>query len=161
MRGPFSLPKLRSSSVSQEATNSEKNVLPGSTEQDASTTSTLRVPLPPPCLKVKKVDHYFSRWQKKWKYENTGTNIIPELRHLPETSGGSDDPWQGFCFVVIREIPREQDKDPYYKVQIKSPYLSQACKEVIKEMVGLSWNAIPLQVCVSFMWLSASFAAHE
>jgi hypothetical protein len=142
----LTLSKFKSSPVSQEVTSSEKSLLSGSSDQDASTTPTLHTPLPPPNLKVKKVDHYFSRWQKKWKYENTGANIIPEFRHLPETSSGSDDPWQGFCFVVIREIPREQDRDPWFKIQIKSPYLVQACKEVVKEMVGLSWNAIPLQV---------------
>ena len=144
MRSPLSLFRPKHTSIAREA---EKNVHDESSAQDDAS-STLRAPLSPPSLKVKRVDHYFSRWQKKWKYENTGTNIIPELRPLPESSSGGDDPWQVFCLVVIREIPREQDRDPYFKTHIKSPYLIQACKEVIKEMVGLSWTAIPLQVSI-------------
>jgi hypothetical protein len=61
-------------------------------------------------------------------------------------SEGKDDPWAGFCFVVIRNIPQQEDKDVTFKVHIKSSYLLKACKDVIQDITGLSWNAIPLEV---------------
>jgi hypothetical protein len=72
--------------------------------------------------------------------------VIPELRPLP--SDGKDDPWQEFCFVVVRTIPKSIDQglEPTFKVVIKSPYLLRACKEVIQQIVGLSWNSIPLEI---------------
>jgi hypothetical protein len=123
--------------------DSEKTPLTAHSEE-SPTATTVQAPLPNLTLKIKKVDHFYSRWSRKWKYENSGSHVIPELRTLP--SDGKDDPWQQFCFVVVREIPREVDKDPYFKIHVKSPYLLKACKEVIKEVQGVSWNAIPLQV---------------
>jgi hypothetical protein len=100
----------------------------------------------PPNLKVKRVDYYYSRWSRKWKYQNSGSNVIPELRPLP--SEGKEDPWQEFCFVVVRTIPKSSDQgiEPSFKVVIKSPYLLKACKDVIQQIVGLSWNSIPLEL---------------
>lgn len=114
-----------------------------STDQATQATS-VQAPAPLPTLKVKKVDHFYSRWSKKWKYQNSGSNVIPELRPLP--SDGKDDPWQEFCFVIVREIPNDGQSSPYFKFVIKSPYLLKACKDVIGEVQGVSWNAIPLEV---------------
>ncbi|KIJ53579.1 hypothetical protein M422DRAFT_241814 [Sphaerobolus stellatus SS14] len=94
-------------------------------------------------LKIKKVDHFYSKWSKKWKYTNSGSNIIPELRTQP--AEGKDDPWQQYCFVVIREIPQNGDAQPYFKIAIKSPYLLKACKDVVGDIQGVSWNDIPLE----------------
>jgi hypothetical protein len=57
---------------------------------------------------------------------------------------GKEDPWAEFCFVVVRTIPQVENEDSVitYKVVIKSPYLLTACKEVIQDVPGLSWNAI-------------------
>jgi hypothetical protein len=79
--------------------------------------------------------------------QNSGSDVIPELRPLP--SEGKDDPWVGFCFIVKRTVPQQEDKDITFKVIIKSPYLLKACKDVIKEIAGLSWNSIPLEVLSS------------
>jgi len=76
--------------------------------------------------------------------KNSGSNVIPELRPLP--AEGKDDPWATFCFIVIRTLPQQEDKEVTFKVVIKSPYLLKACKDVIQEITGLSWNSIPLEV---------------
>jgi hypothetical protein len=47
---------------------------------------------------------------------------------------------------VIRTLPQQEDKEITFKVVIKSPYLLKACKDVIQEITGLSWNSIPLEV---------------
>lgn len=141
MRRYLSLSKSDTRRASVITADSEKTPL--TALNDESTTS-VREPLPAPSLKVKKVDHFYSRWSRKWKYENSGANVIPELRSLP--SDGKDDPWLQFCFVVVREIPREADKDPYFKIHVKSPYLLKACKDVIQDVPGVSWNAVPLQL---------------
>jgi hypothetical protein len=87
--------------------------------------------------------------------KNSSSNVIPELRSLP--SDGKDDPWVGFCFIVIRTIPQQEDKDITFKVVIKSPYLLKACKDVIQEIAGLSWNAIPLEVLPPFNTIVHSY----
>jgi Domain of unknown function (DUF7025) len=118
-------------------------------DNDQSTIATGHTPLPPPNLKIKKVDHFYSRWSKKWKYQNSGSNAIPEAMALPVD--GKDDPWQNFCFVVVRTLPRREEKEPTFQIVVKSPYLLKACKDVIAEVQGVSWNAVPLEVsCDAF-----------
>ena len=85
--------------------------------------------------------------------------MIPELRSLP--ADGKDDPWVGFCFIVIRTLPQQDDKDITFKVVIKSPYLLKACKDVIQEIAGLSWNAIPLEVFPSFDSTYSTFLSNS
>lgn len=115
-----------------------------SAESDSTVqASSQLVPLQPAPLKIKKVDHFYSRWQKKWKYTTTGSNIIPEMRLVPSDV---KDEWQQFCFVVVREIPDDPKLSPYFRIVVKSSYLLQACKDVIGEVVGVSWNAVPLTV---------------
>lgn len=69
---------------------------------------------------------------------------------MPEGEGhahGYDesDPWLGYCFVVIREI-LDDEKFPTFKFVIKSGYLIKACKEVMKDVQTVSWNADPGEV---------------
>ena len=115
---------------------------------DVSSTTALMTPtvaLAPPNLKVKRVDHYWSTWQKTWKYKNMGAKVTPEASHLLTSSNGND-PWQAFCFVVVRKLPRNPDEaDPTFQVVIKSPYLVSACKHVIGDVPGISWTAEPLE----------------
>ncbi|KAI9069058.1 P-loop containing nucleoside triphosphate hydrolase protein [Trametes sanguinea] len=100
--------------------------------------------LPPPNLKMKKVDHYWSNWSRAWKYKNTGSNIAAEaVRPV------ANDPWQNVCSVVVRRFPHPRDAEKEeiaYQIVIKSPYLLKICKDVIKQVPGVSWTAEPLEL---------------
>ncbi|KAH9487460.1 ATPase family AAA domain-containing protein 3B [Psilocybe cubensis] len=101
-------------------------------------------PLPPVSLKVKRVDFYYSRWTKSWKYRNTSSKVTVET--IPIMQGASNDAWKEFCFVIVRTMPRRENFDPTFKVVIKSEYLLKACKDVIKSWPGISWNSDPLEL---------------
>ncbi|KAI0649735.1 P-loop containing nucleoside triphosphate hydrolase protein [Trametes meyenii] len=106
--------------------------------------------LPPPNLKIKRVDNYWSTWSDAWKYRNTGSGVIAEAVR-PVGGGGANDPWQNFCFVVVRKFPQvsKHDLDPKqitFKIVIKSPYLLKACQDVVGEVRGISWTADPLEL---------------
>ncbi|KIY63466.1 P-loop containing nucleoside triphosphate hydrolase protein [Cylindrobasidium torrendii FP15055 ss-10] len=125
-------------------------------DTQSETSTVLQEPaLVPPSLKVKKVDSYYSRWSKSWKYRNTGSRVTPEG---PFLRTGDNDPWKDYSFVVVRELPRDNDDDtskPTFKIVIKSEYLLKACKDVIQSWPGVSWNADPLElspeVCITFL----------
>jgi hypothetical protein len=92
----------------------------GSDNESKASTIVRDEPLPVPTLKVKRVDHYYSRWGKTWKYrvrcivltpmlftspditatimQNMSSNVTVET--LPVMNGGgSNDAWKDFCFV--------------------------------------------------------------
>ncbi|KAJ2912404.1 hypothetical protein MD484_g8012, partial [Candolleomyces efflorescens] len=100
--------------------------------------------LPIPSLKVKRVDNYYSRWSKAWKYRNTSAKVAVET--VPVLSGGSNDQWKDYSFVVVRTIPRIDNAEPTFKIVIKSEYILKACKEVIESWPGVSWNSDPLEL---------------
>lgn len=130
---------------SARAIDSEKTPL----TDNQSIDSTVHASLPPPALKVKKVDYFYSRWSKKWKYQNSGSNVVPEVMTTLPAADGKDDTWQAFCFVVVRKMPNVQvgkEAEPYFRIVVKSPYLLKACVDVVGEIPGLSWNAVPLEV---------------
>lgn len=109
--------------------------------------------LTPPNLKIKRVDHFWSTWSKGWKYRNTGSSVIAEAVR-PVGNGTTNDPWQNFCFVVVRKFPQQQndlEDEIKYKIVIKSPYLLKACKDVIGNVPGVSWTAEPLEVHSAFL----------
>jgi len=110
---------------------SEKELLGADIAEQSTVASTIQGPLSASDLKVKRVDHYYSKWSGKWKYQNSGFNVIPELRPLP--SEGKDDSWAGPCFIVIRTVPQQEDRDITFKVVIKNPCLLKACKDVISK----------------------------
>ena len=116
-------------------------------EDSASTTPlvTPPAPLPTAYLKVKRVDYYYSKWTRSWKYKNMGERVTPEKVPVAPSSSGND-PWLQFCFVVIRTLPTEPEDEPTFSIVVKSQYLLQACKDVIQEMPGLSWHVDPLHV---------------
>ncbi|KAJ8454991.1 hypothetical protein ONZ45_g19093 [Pleurotus djamor] len=99
--------------------------------------------LPPPSLKLKRLDYYYSKWSKSWKYKNTSSSVTPEARPF---LGSDNDPWKEFAFVIVRTIPRQENLPPTFKVVVKSPYILQACKDVIKSWPGISWNSDPLEL---------------
>ncbi|KAI0340295.1 P-loop containing nucleoside triphosphate hydrolase protein [Trametopsis cervina] len=132
--------------VSEKAHNQADDT--GSTiggAEDSASTAALMAPaasLPPPNLKVKRVDYYYSRWTKTWKYKNMGDKVTPEMLPIGSSSG-SNDQWAQYCFVVVRTLSRKEE-EPSFSVIIKSHYLVQACKDVIQELPGISWNADPI-----------------
>lgn len=140
----FPLPSAFNSGSVSEKDNSG-NSTTAAADDSASTAAlmTPAVPLAHPTLKVKRVDYYYSRWSRSWKYKNTGDKITPET--VPIGSSSGNDAWQSFCFVVVRKLPRDPDEDASFEIVIKSPYLLQACKHVCQEIVGISWNSDPLQ----------------
>ncbi|KAJ3556388.1 hypothetical protein NM688_g2058 [Phlebia brevispora] len=125
----------------------QRDGIAGSTASVVSDDSDVTaVPAYPLNLKIKRVDHYWSRWTKQWKYKNTGDKVKPEKVPLGSPSG--NDAWRDYCFVVVRKLPKADElaQEPTYHIVIKSPYLVQACKNVVQEIRGVSWNSEPLQL---------------
>ncbi|THU96035.1 P-loop containing nucleoside triphosphate hydrolase protein [Dendrothele bispora CBS 962.96] len=86
-----------------------------------------------PSLKIKRVDHYYSKWSKSWKYRNTSSRTLVETP--PILNRSENDPWRDFLFVYIT-----------FKFVIKSEYILKACKDVIQYWPGISWNSDPLEL---------------
>lgn len=109
-------------------------------------------PPPPPNLKVKRVDYFWSSWSKVWKYRNTSAKVRPDdvLKTVGNGTDDGNDPWQSFCFVVVRKIPQsgqeKEKEEPTFQIVVKSPYLLIALREVIQNIQGVSWTAEPLEV---------------
>ncbi|KAJ7148971.1 hypothetical protein C8R43DRAFT_1193626 [Mycena crocata] len=126
-----------------------------------STSSIVRnEPLPPASSKIKRVDYFYSRWSKGWKYKNMNSKVTVET--LPILSGGSNDPWKDYSFVVVRTIPQQENRQPTFKIVIKSEYILKACQDVIQTWPGVSWNADPLELEpeIFLTWLE-SFTAYR
>ena len=85
------------------------------TETNVSTAALLSpsVPLPPPNLQVKRLDYYYSKWTRSWKYKNMGEKVTPEA--IPIGSSSGNDPWQSYCFVVVRKLPRDPEVEPTFE----------------------------------------------
>ncbi|KAG6843966.1 hypothetical protein H0H87_011337 [Tephrocybe sp. NHM501043] len=101
-------------------------------------------PLPVPSLKVKRLDHYYSRWSRSWKYRNMNSKIAVET--LPMLQSGKDDAWKDCNFVIIRKLSIHENQEPTIKIVVKSEYLLKACKDVIQTWPGVSWNSDPLEL---------------
>ncbi|KAF8060680.1 hypothetical protein FPV67DRAFT_1511033 [Lyophyllum atratum] len=101
-------------------------------------------PLPVPSLKVKRVDHYYSRWSRSYKYRNMNARIAVES--LPILQTGSNDMWKDYNFVIVRKYNRNENIEPTVKIVVKSEYLLKACKDVIQTWPGISWNSDPLEL---------------
>ncbi|KAJ7633647.1 hypothetical protein DFH06DRAFT_1437667 [Mycena polygramma] len=129
------------------------------TESQASTV-VRDEPLPPASSKIKRVDYFYSRWSKGWKYKNMNSKVTVET--LPILGGGGNDPWKEYNFVVVRTIPEQENRQPTFKIVIKSEYLLKACKDVIQTWPGVSWHADPLELEpeIFLTWLS-SFVAYR
>ncbi|KAL0571467.1 hypothetical protein V5O48_010503 [Marasmius crinis-equi] len=100
--------------------------------------------LEPPSLKIKRVDHYYSRWSKEWKYRNTSSKV--KVESVPVIGRGSSGMWKDFSFVLVRKVPQEEGREPTYKIVVKNEYLIKACKDIIKTWPGVSWHSDPLEV---------------
>ena len=120
------------------------------TDANTSTAALVAPPttLPLPNLKVKRVDYYYTSWSKSWKYRTTGSKVTPESSHFLAASSSGNDVWQGYCFVIVRKVPKSADAgEPTFQVVVKSPYLVEGLKHVIQSVPGISWTADPLEVC--------------
>ncbi|KAJ6563432.1 P-loop containing nucleoside triphosphate hydrolase protein [Mycena vulgaris] len=117
-------------------------------------------PLPPASSKIKRVDYFYSRWSKGWKYKNMNSKVTVET--LPILGGGNNDPWKDYSFVVVRKIHQKENIQPTFKIVIKSEYILKACQDVIQTWPGVSWNADPLQLDpeIFITWLQ-SFIAYR
>ncbi|KAI0922719.1 hypothetical protein AcV5_009616 [Taiwanofungus camphoratus] len=140
------------SSRRQELTEKERFADNTSTQDgdhgDADSTAALlnAVPPPVPNLKVKRVDFYYSNWTKSWKYRSSSSKVTPEMIRPMGNGVNDSDPWQSYCFVVVRKMPRDQQLEPTFQVVVKSPYLLTACKDVIQQVPGLSWTSEPVEL---------------
>ncbi|KAE9402944.1 P-loop containing nucleoside triphosphate hydrolase protein [Gymnopus androsaceus JB14] len=94
----------------------------------------------PPSLKVKRVDHYYSRWYKAWRYKNMSSLVTVES--VPLINRGDGDPWKDYLFVIVRKLTTD-GKEPTFKIVVKSEYILKACKDVIQSWPGISWNSDP------------------
>ncbi|KAJ6453758.1 hypothetical protein C8R45DRAFT_631011 [Mycena sanguinolenta] len=101
-------------------------------------------PLPAASTKIKRLDYYYSRWSKGWKYKNMNSKVTVET--LPVLGGNGNDPWKEYNFVVVRTIHQQENRQPTFKIVIKSEYLLKACKDVIQTWPGISWHADPLEM---------------
>ncbi|KAJ6473510.1 P-loop containing nucleoside triphosphate hydrolase protein [Mycena vulgaris] len=101
-------------------------------------------PLPAASSKIKRVDYFYSRWSKGWKYKNMNSKVTVET--LPILGDGNNDPWKDYSFVVVRTIHQQENRQPTFKIVIKSEYLLKACQDVIQTWPGVSWNADPLEL---------------
>ncbi|KAK7039849.1 AAA domain-containing protein [Favolaschia claudopus] len=118
-------------------------------------------PLPPASTKIKRLDYYYSRWSKGWKYKNMNSKVTVES--LPVLGGNGNDPWKEYNFVVVRTIPQQENRQPTFKIVIKSEYLLKACQDVIKTWPGVSWHADPLELEpeIFLTWLPDFQAYHN
>ncbi|KAF6758888.1 P-loop containing nucleoside triphosphate hydrolase protein [Ephemerocybe angulata] len=106
-------------------------------EDDNESKSTLMSPVSGKAdERESRVDNYYSRWSKSWKYRNTSSKVAVES--VPVLSGGQNDQWKDYSFVVVRTIPRMENAD--------SEYILKACKDVIESWPGISWNSDPLEL---------------
>jgi hypothetical protein len=46
-------------------------------------------------------------------------------------------------------MPQQENQEPTFKIVVKSGYILKACKDVIQEWPGISWNTEPLEVRAS------------
>ncbi|KAJ7264526.1 P-loop containing nucleoside triphosphate hydrolase protein [Mycena haematopus] len=97
-------------------------------------------PLPAASTKIKRLDYYYSRWSKGWKYKALTVETLPVI------GGSGNDLWKEYSFVVVRTIHQQENRQPTFKIVIKSEYLLKACKDVIQTWPGISWHADPLEL---------------
>ncbi|KAJ7187839.1 hypothetical protein C8R46DRAFT_878031 [Mycena filopes] len=135
----------RFSSLVKSPKASGSSAFDGDDDAESKTSTIVRdEPLPPASSKIKRVDYFYSRWSKGWKYKNMNSKVTVET--LPILGGGSNDPWKDYSFVVVRTIPQQENRQPTFKVVIKSEYILKACQDVIQSWPGVSWNSDPLEL---------------
>ncbi|KAJ7894836.1 P-loop containing nucleoside triphosphate hydrolase protein [Mycena olivaceomarginata] len=84
-------------------------------------------PLPPASTKIKRLDYYYSRWSKGWKYKNMNSKVTVET--LPVLGGSGKRSLEG---VQLRRRAAST--------------LLKACQDIIQTWPGVSWHADPLEL---------------
>ncbi|KAF5385540.1 hypothetical protein D9757_006723 [Collybiopsis confluens] len=115
-------------------------------DTDSTTSTVIHEAATPPSLKIKRVDHYYSRWSKGWKYKSTSSSITIESAPLHR---GDNDQWKDYLFVIVRKLTNNDGSEikvPTLKIVVKSEYILKACKDVIQSWPGISWNSNPLEL---------------
>ena len=77
---------VRESKLSEKGhDNDSQSSVHGANDDNASTAILMPPPEPlaPANLKVKRVDYYYSRWSRSWKYKNMGEKVTPEAVPVP------------------------------------------------------------------------------
>ncbi|KAI1786224.1 P-loop containing nucleoside triphosphate hydrolase protein [Ganoderma leucocontextum] len=104
--------------------------------------------------KIKSVDHYWNANDRAWRYEDSQSEIPAEAVQPVGSSAASSDDWKEFCFVVVREIPDPRltlDPTIRFKIVVKSPHLHKACKDIMGNTPGLSWNSDSVELDPLFL----------
>ncbi|KIK53847.1 hypothetical protein GYMLUDRAFT_178329 [Collybiopsis luxurians FD-317 M1] len=116
-------------------------------DTDSTSSTIIHEAAAPPSLKIKRVDHYYSRWYKAWKYKNTSSSITIESGS--PLGRGDNDTWKDYLFVIVRKITNNDGseiKEPTLKIVVKSEYILKACKDVVRSWPGVSWHSNPLEL---------------
>lgn len=101
-------------------------------------------------MHVKTVDHYWNASDKAWKHKDADSDVPAELVQ-PVGGGANTDDWKEYGFVVVRKMPDPRNRLPNdqiikFKILVKDAHLMKACREVIGQVPGLSWNNEPVEV---------------
>ncbi|PIL28931.1 hypothetical protein GSI_08978 [Ganoderma sinense ZZ0214-1] len=127
--------------------SSSSDVEAAASAASTSATAASSVDVAPLNLDVKFVD---SRWDEEsdsWKYNDTANPDIPaELVQPMGAEAAGSRSWEEFCFVVVRKHSRGLRPTITFEIILKSPYLITACKNVMADVRGVSWNSQPIRL---------------
>ena len=102
-------------------------------------------------MQFKTVDHCWNDRKQEWKYKDSDSDVLAELAQ-PVGGGTNIDGWKDYGFVIVRKMPgpdfrtRTVDQTIKFKIVVKDSHLVKACRRVIEEVPGLSWNSEPVEV---------------
>lgn len=113
-----------------------------------------------PCSAVKRVDEIYDFSSDDWKFSDlpvTAENLALDS-HLHRNV---KDEFDGFVFLVVRRFEKplsrysmlsSNSKNTSFEtlLEIRSPQLKRACKDVIGDVQGISWTATPFRACNIF-----------
>lgn len=128
----------------------------GSTAE--ATTSTIATPattsssvdVAPLNLDIKFVDSQWDEESDSWKYNDTVNPDTPAELVQPMGAEATDsNSWEEYCFVVVRKLSKNSEnprRTITFEIILKSPYLIQACRNVMADVRGISWTSQPITV---------------
>ena len=97
-------------------------------------------------MQFKTVDHCWNASKQTWKYKDSDSDVLAELVQ-PVGGGTNTDGWKEYGFVIVRKMPGPDHRQNIkFKIVVKDSHLVKACRGVIGEVPGLSWNSEPVEV---------------